>query len=268
MADSIRTYESILDFVRELEKAKPNKVFSNPKDRQSGAVNTGITNFTGTETYEEALDLLLHGWTEMAQRLEKELKAEMKLQANKTVNRSHYDVAGFQCSVPRYLQGVPTSMINQRKVPQKQPVITLVKDVGFAANVTREQIVKYSIKALMIVNEIEARGTRVNLDIIIPSVSAGNEKQVVRVRIKSASERLNISKVAFPMVHPSMLRRIGFRALETDQALTDKRWKGSYGWTMKAQDAKNYLKKNEYYIPAKITDIDETLREIGLTKNN
>ena len=34
------------------------------------------------------------------------------------------------------------------------------------------------------------------------------------MRIKSANERLNINKLSFPLVHPSMLRRLFFRFVE------------------------------------------------------
>ena len=73
--------------------------------------------FSGTESYKEAEDLLLHGWTEESEKLNNLLKIKV---SNVKQTKTTYDVAGFQCSVPRYLQGIPTSMINQKIVTKKQ----------------------------------------------------------------------------------------------------------------------------------------------------
>jgi hypothetical protein len=174
----------------------------------------------------------------------------------KAVKRSKFDVVGGNCSVPRYLQGIPTAMINKKSVMQKQKVITIVKHIGYLGNVSADKIMENSIKALQIVKKLEAQGYRVNLDVMSPAISA-NETAVCRVRIKSANERLNVSKVAFPMVHPDMLRRMVFRFREVCPELKSRTWIGSMGSTIYDRaKVKSFLKEGEYYLHNFIGDID------------
>ena len=49
------------------------------------------------------------------------------------------------------------------------------------------------------------------------------------VTIKAPAEKINPARVYFPLVHPSMLRRIGLRWLETCPDVTSKKFQGGYG---------------------------------------
>ena len=100
------------------------------------SVKTGNANWAGTNNFEEAVELMKNGWQDMSQKLTKMLGAKTKNFDIGTKQKSVYDVAGFQCSVPRYLQGVPTSMINKKNVPAKQKVITITKIGAYNMGVT------------------------------------------------------------------------------------------------------------------------------------
>lgn len=166
-----------------------------------------------TESYDEAVNLMKNGWEDMSKKLTKRLEAiksdVQPIKKAKTV----YGVAGYQAIVPLYLNGVPTNMASKKMVVQKQKVITINKDVGYNCFTTSEEIIEESIKALQIVKKLEAQGYRINLN-IIHGTEYGSYRYSFKVRVKSAGEKLNISKAAFPLVHPSMLRRLGFRFLE------------------------------------------------------
>lgn len=221
---------------------------------------TGTYRFTQTDNFDEATNLLKHGWSDMAKQLDVKLKLIANQVEPSTKARANFDVVGFQASVPRYLQGIPTSMVNKKQVPVKQKVITLNKDISYAARVTKEEIVESSTKALQIIKKLEAQGYRVNLNIIWGDAE-GNEKILTKVRIKNASERLNISKVAFPLVHPSMLRRLFFRYLEIHPDIKDKRWIGGYGCPMQNDELLKHT-KGEYLLPRIITDVDIEIKNI------
>jgi hypothetical protein len=200
----------------------------------------------------------------MAKRIETKLNLIANEVQPKTTQRSKYDVVGFQASVPRYLQGIPTNMINKKPVVQKQKVITIVKHVSYLGDVSQEEIVENSIKALQIVKKVEAQGYRVNLDVVRPTEKDG-EILFTRVRIKSANERMNISKVAFPLVHPSMLRRLFFRFTEVVPDITAKGWVYSYGVTIYDRNkVKSFLKDGEYYIHNFIDNVDDEIKRMQL----
>ena len=74
--------------------------------------------FTGTHSYEEAEDLLLHGWDEMAKELTEKL-GNVKANSNKYKNKTICNVSGYQACVPRYLQGIPTNMISNKRIVTK-----------------------------------------------------------------------------------------------------------------------------------------------------
>lgn len=214
-----------------------------------------------TYNFEEASGMLKKGWDDMAQTLDKKLKLAASSFEAKTVVKSSYDVCGYQASVPRYLQGIPTSMVNQKKVVQKQKVITLVKHIGYMGGTSAEEIIENSVKALAIVKKLEAQGYRVNLDVISPARSL-DQDIICRIRIKSADERMNIAKVAFPLVHPSMLRRLVFRFREVIPGAS-KRFVGGYGSTiMVRKEVKALLNKGEYYLHNFLGDIDKEIADM------
>ena len=202
--------------------------------------------FTQTHSYEEATQMLKNGWDDMAQKLTKKLNVIKNQIVDAQVQKVLFDVVGFQASVPRYLQGIPTNMVNKKNVPVKQRVITLNKDISYNAAISTEQIIEASVQTLQLIKKIEAQGIRVNLNLIWGS-SAGGTKEVAKVRLKSANERLNISKLAFPLVHPSMLRRLCFRYLETAPTVNSSYVHG-YGMPLDGSALKVFC-KGEYVLP-------------------
>lgn len=238
-------FKSINEFHDYLNNTPINDVFR-WRTLSSSEESDRKTRFTGTSSFNEAEELLKNGWKQMSEKLTQKLKVEENKMQVTTKRRTIYDVAGFQCSVPRYLQGVPTSMINVKNVPAKQKVITINKSIDYNVSVNQETIVDESIKALMIVKKIEAQGIKCNLNIVLGS----NEDKAfyVKVRIKNANERLNISKLAFPLVHPSMLRRLLFRFIEVYPDITKPFGRG-YGIPAKTDELKNILNDGEYLIP-------------------
>ena len=242
-------YNSISEFVQTINSRPQNPEITSKQSE------TGSFSFTGTHNYNEAENLLLHGWVEESEKLNEMLK--LKALKEKSVKNT-YDVAGFQCSVPRYLQGIPTNMINQKVVTKKQKVITITKNISYSAHVRKETIEEESIKVLQLVNSLESQGCRVILNVMIISKK---ENIIIcnKVRIKNANERLNLSKVSFPMVHSSYLRRIMFRWIETFE-YTTKSFDDTYGSPVKCEDfndiIKNNKNNNEYFAEASYSDKD------------
>lgn len=251
------SYNSLSDFYKYICDTPFNEAF---RWEEHSSTSSGY-DFTQTTNFEEAVDLFKNGWPDMSQKLTQKLKVKESETAVMTKRRNVYDVVGYQCSVPRYLQGIPTSMVRTVNTPIKQKVITLVKSIDYNGGVATEKIVEESIKALQIVKKLEAQGYKINLDIILGTME--NLKFLVRVRVKNANERLNISKLAFPLVHPSMLRRLMFRWIEVYPKIT-KRFVGGYGKPATSAECRKVLKSNEYLLPnfimkdiSKINNIDD-----------
>ena len=255
-------YRSLDEFYKYICETPLNDVF---RWAECSSTKTTTTKWTGTSNFDEATDLFKHGWATEAVKLEQRLKLACKETQASTTKRAKFDVVGFQASVPRYLQGIPTSMVNQKTILQKQKVITLNKSVSYGGYVSADAIKENSVKALHIVKKLEAEGYRVNLNIILGTMDKNynTEEIVLKIRIKNAGERLNISKVAFPLCHPSMLRRLLFRYIEVNTAVTHKGFIRGYGSPIQ-DDILSQLAPNEYLLPKMIDNIDAVIKSMNL----
>ena len=238
----VREFSSLNDFETYITNTPLNDTFRWAKL----ASVSGSEEFTGTHSYEQAVEMFKNGWQSKAEELTKKLKVIQNQVIDAQVQKVLFDVVGFQASVPRYLQGIPTNMVNKKLVPIKQKIVTINKDISYNCGVTTEQIVEASIQTLQLVKRIEAQGIRVNLNLIW-GVKASGSNEIVKVRLKSANERVNISKLAFPLVHPSMLRRLCFRYLEVAPTITHGYLYG-YGSPLDGSQLKTYC-KDEYVLP-------------------
>lgn len=203
--------------------------------------------WTQTESFDEAVLLMKRGWSDMAQKLVNKLKVIDKKTAMVAKRRSVNGVAGFHPVVPLYLAGVPTSMVSYKMVPVKQKVVNITKLFNYNSGVSSETIIDESIKVLQVVRKLEAQGYSVNVNVAFGS-SSGGRNIAASIRIKNANERLNISKVAFPMVHPSMLRRLMFRYIEVTPNAT-KGYVGGYGTPVSKSEMQKMFSDN-IVIPA------------------
>lgn len=244
-------YDSLKEFYDYLISTPFNEAFC----WKNHASVDGTYEFTKTKDFNEAVELFKNGWSDMATKLVQKLKVtETKMQPTMKP-KTTLSVAGYQAIVPLYLQGVPNNMVNKKMVPIKQKVITLNKSIDYNGGVDADQIIEESIKAMRIVKKLESQGYRCNLNIVL-GTSAGGKQFVIKVKIKSANEKMNISKLAFPLVHPSMLRRLFFRFIEVYPNVT-KIFALGYGAPATSSDLRNIF-KGEYLLPNFIKkDVDK-----------
>lgn len=215
--------------------------------------------FSGTESMEAAISLLKGGWEAKA----REIKGKMQKPitgANKG-RRNVYDVVGYQACVPRYLQGIPTNMIRSVPVQKKDKIINIYKNVAYNYTISTDEILKQSLKVLNLVDRLEQDGYRVNLYIVAKSINARCTWQF-SARIKQSSQRLNIKQTAFPLCHPSMLRRIMTGCVCVPEELEHKRLYGNFGSPTDVHNIDDLREKNNYFIPSfvseqEITDINK-----------
>nr|DAZ27135.1 MAG TPA: hypothetical protein [Caudoviricetes sp.] len=249
----IAEFRTVNEFKQFITKTPTNKVFEDYYMLSSKNANRSYQNFTGTESFDEAIDLLDNGWTDKAKELTTKLKAVERDMAPVLKQQRVIGVAGYQPIVPLFLVGAPAAMQSMKFQSVKQKVVTVVKSISYDSGVSAAEWTEQGLKALAVVKKLEASGYRVNVDIVRGGWDSGryDRKGVVcRVRVKHASERLNASKLAFTMCHPSMQRRLMFRFTETYEKVT-KGFKRSYGLTFRKHDWMNVLdKKHEVLLPS------------------
>lgn len=187
--------------------------------RRRGAGNSsekkGDSFWKGTETLEQAYDLLLGGDEKLYRKFQeqKDLSVDKMLGNVINKNKTRNDVVGFQPNVPNYLLGLPNDMINQ--VPKKisQKILNIVLCMSVSAGVSADILQSIGMKYMQVIDLLEKSGYRVNLYIAHAGEERG-EKDICLVRIKTDREPFNIKKCVFPIAHPSMFRRIMFRWIE------------------------------------------------------
>lgn len=212
--------------------------------------------FTGTHTMEEAMELLFHGWEDGTKQLKSKLDAKVNVSNNGYRNKAFYDIAGFQCSVPRYLQGIPTNMINNKRVVQKQRVVNITKDFGYSGATSTQTMMRESVKFLQAVDKLEKQGVRCNVFVSVVTISRKSKCYIdIRVKVKDSSQRMNLKQLAFPLAHPSMFRRIVFGLIERLEDCKDLGME--YGRCTDWEEVK-CLYKGEYYVPRNVMEEEIT----------
>lgn len=260
-------FNSISELHQYITKTKVNETFTR-YDRQSRYTNMNFKIFSMTNDFEEACSLLVKGWDKGAKELDQKVEGYFKgskvtSQSQQTKRKTIYDVAGYQVSVPRYLNGVPDSMVRTKMIPVKNKILTINKIMGYRADVKPQTILDESAKALAIVKRLEDMGYRVNMNVVNLSQGCSRNMLGLKVRIKNANERLNISKLAFTMCHPGMMRRIIFGFKEVFPGVSEDFGPG-YGASTYELKHFSEMCKGEYVIPPFIDNSIMNAKELNI----
>ena len=274
-------FKSISELLSTMEKRPIRNQAFKEKDNIASQRIEENKPWSGTTDYNQAMEIMRSGYKDP---LEKMKKAILKIGQNEKANRPKLknDFVGFVPHVPNTLMGLPITMINKEKQAHTAKTIHLFYSISTASKVGPEDMVKGGINFISLVNSLEKQGYRVKID-IISSMATDKTLSSFSVNVKEYGQKLNLLKLTFPLVHPSMLRRIAFKWLETNLELKDKNFTAGYGTplshlmnydTMKEY---NYLKdhgiiKNDntffctVYTAMKTKDIESLAQTIGITK--
>ena len=259
----VTEYQSLSEFLSDITSKPNNEFFKNRRCSETYESPSTAKKWYSSEDFQQASYLLTHGWDTAAQKMATKVKLT---NASSTAIRSSkpaYGVVGTQASVPRYLQGIPTNMVSRQMTYAKQKVVTITKGISYGARWTPDQILEECTKALKIIQSMENGGQRVRLNVVwsISSYPTRSHHTICKVCVKQPDERLNISKMSFALAHPSMLRRIFFKWLETD-TFTKHDMGEFYGCPASDEIRNKVLEENEYYIPEKIDDMDALIAKL------
>lgn len=236
-------FDSLNDFVSYITTTPINKSFEQNRKNDLSSEKPNKKNWSGTDSFQDAIDLMRNGWSLGAKKLEKSLKVSQSSMQVKTEAKQVLSMCGYQAVVPLYLNGVPNNMINKKLTPVKQKVVTINKVLSASCSVSSKTLEDESVKCFQIIKKIEESGIRVNLNLVI---STGHV--CTKIRLKSANERLNVSKLAFPLVHVSMFRRLYFKFIEVFPTIPlSYTW--GYGRVPEEKEFKKALGKNEILLP-------------------
>ena len=225
----LEQFDNLDEFV--VACARPsNSVFQG----KSEPMKTGreARNFTMTSNFAEAEGLLRNGWTEKLDEVRREMAAfEKTLQqdASYEKKRPATSPVGFAPHVPNAVRGLPNSMIRTEQTPMKTKIVRIVYKMSMNAGWKADDIMKAGLLVLKFAHALEKKGLRVRID-VSPKFSNGDKERVCAlVCIKDWRQPLDLKKIAFPIAHPSMFRRFGFKWMETAPDIEDREFGWGYG---------------------------------------
>ena len=186
------------------------------------------TEFTGTASYAEAEKLCRDGWFEELESFKEACSIRPADQLRRRVVTSPI---GYAPHVPNAIMGRPDSMIKTIMQKEKSRVLELVVNTTASSDYAADTITKYAAEIVKAVSAIEAGGIRVKLITCVINTLSARNGQLAQcfVTIKAPTEKINPARIYFPLVHPSMLRRIGLRWLETCPDVASKKFQSGYG---------------------------------------
>jgi len=169
------------------------------------------SDWNGTRTMREAIELATNGWIEGAHKAH-ELREGINAKAPKARMLRRHGMAGATPNVARMLAGNPEHMrILELRAASRTPVLSLVIDIANSSMIDGEEMLAHSAAAAALVDMLEDRGYRCELFAGWRAQEAGNRIVTeIMVRVKMAERSANLGVVAYALGHPAMLRRHGF----------------------------------------------------------
>lgn len=163
--------------------------------------------YGGINSYEECLETLKNGYQPIADELKSKIKANLQGQGKRVSFRN--DIVGYAPIVPLAVLGVPNSMINSTMKTIKAKVVDVYYDMGTEARSSGDDIVKAGVKLLSTVISLEQQGYRFNL-YALQGYTEEKDADMLCIKVKDASQPLDLKRVAFPLAHAAFFRGIGF----------------------------------------------------------
>lgn len=255
-------YYSINSLVHTLRKRPNNTVM---EDNHSS--KNGDSSFTGTMTYESAEKLLLDGWGGILNMVKLKYDKKVDILSHKYIRKksSNIDaIVGGTPNVPRALMCLPNNLINRVPSVKKINAIEIIYDVTVDCSIKINEVLQSGIALLSAIKLLEQSGVQLKLTCcFFSSVStlhseAENREIVIgSVLLKNYAEKLNLLKICFPLAHSSMVRRIGFKFLETIPGITNKAFRFGYGHTVPVEDLRKALQAENTVVLDYYTIADE-----------
>lgn len=223
----------------------------------------GGSNFTGTGSYREAVDLLRNGYDkilpDIKSGVEKNLGKLKELFVG-TKSKPLTSVVGCSPNVPKHLMGLPQSMDDRSREIQKVKTIDIIYSPQGPWYVGRDTFMRAGIAMLSAIQLLENSGVSISLSCTMYTGYKRKEAVSGTVQLKDYKDRLDLKKLCFPIAHPSMLRRIGFRFLETVPEITQPEFADSYGISPTHDMLVEILKTRPNVVVLSLPLISETLK--------
>lgn len=217
--EQLYIYDNVGDFVEWLRKTPQTR--KGKEYDSSTKTDDYQEQFTGTKSYDEAQELLDNGDATLS-RMIMEQAVNIKAKSKTGYMRSNGIVSGPQGFVPNigaYLTGHPNNMVNIRQTfKPMSKVLNIVYNISVGCFTATNQMISAASKIACAISTLEAKGYRVNVYISSYNVNhkskTKNREVGFILKIKDSGKPLDPLRIAYPLAHPSMVRRHNFAFME------------------------------------------------------
>ena len=183
--------------------------------------HTGTLDFTGTKTFDDALDLIRKPNGEppveiraKVENIEGKIRNNLHKKGLLTdwiAEDYHYDVEGIEIDISKLIEGNPECYLKPN-AKYKDHFYTLNVNIGVAYHQSVDTIIDAFCKVIAVVVALEKRGHKIQLfaTSICKNTSNDGRSSLVNVCIKQYDEFVNIRAIA-RIIYPSYLRRLIFK---------------------------------------------------------
>lgn len=251
---------------------------------QYGASHRRGDNWTGSESFADAIELGENGWMEVRDKVEG-LTAGLIGQVREMIVPAidwQLSTAGGPVAMGRYMVGDPRCQLRPVMVEGRgqRPVTRILVSGTCSAAVKAKTIIRRGVAVVALIELLAFANRAVELYVentVSPTTGRSTRTHTTVTRVKEASEPLDVNRVMFAMAHPSMQRRLVFASQEGEPDSVRKTFGfggGDYGLplNLKMGDAIGADVKCETLRPGTTWDtassvrwIVQTLRDCGVS---
>lgn len=191
-------YENLTEFLAACDAPREWPRVQTSRDKSNGT-------WAGTPDYDTAAALMRDGYKKGRDMLSRDLA-----QAGKITGLAHrsqiLDVAGAYPIVPIWIAGDAACMVNIGEEERAtKPVVRFSVSVSVSGGISPEVMSRRGAAILSWIDALEDTGTRCEISVQFATSLGGGYG--FSLMLKNADEHLDLDKVAYPLIHPSMLRR-------------------------------------------------------------
>lgn len=173
--------------------------------------------WNGTKNIDEAIQQATTGNSELLRKMsyDKINKPATQSEDQKIGRKRQYNYNGSSVSVGRALRGLPKAMIQRKATNTTNKILNIVFFSAVLSDITTEQICNFGSVVVNDILDLERCGYRCNI-LHVCNIKNRYDNNIYNVvtKIKSASQPVNRNTLTFPLVSPSMLRRLIFADME------------------------------------------------------
>jgi len=174
----------------------------------------GQESFTKTKTWDHAVQLFNEGWEEGLEKV-----AEISETISNTVKQQlpemtfQYDVTGGMVDVGTMMSGVPECMLNfNEQETSATKYVELHFNASVSGGVSTNVIENRGAAMMALIDALETMNYRTK--VVMHDTAVGGVSMNHQYTLKEYDEPLERDRMAFMCLHPSSLRRLGFRLME------------------------------------------------------